>query len=407
MMPFYSLMNVRAFFETRAKGSAVQALLTEIESFDGIIFMATSEPKTMDNAMTRRISLAIEFTRPDPLLREKIWKKHIPKAVPVENNIDFERLAVQYELTGGLIKNSVLSALSFAVGRTTTESPEPVITQKDLEKAAKLQLTNGLMQMGSDHRIVPQHGLDDVVAEVQTMKQLRDVVRLEKARKILHSSWGFSNSKHKTASNNVFMYGPSGCGQSFAAQAIAFEVGVGVRVVDITEILARYSFGGSSSGPTIYSLFEELQQTGTLLVIEISSTINLDDPSFQLILHSIENYSALVIMISTIENIFDRGILQKFRFVIPFKEPNRRLRLRLWKKLVPQQMPLKEDVDLEVLADRFPFNGRQIDNVIFKAASMAVMKSVDNAVVDMKMLTMACEEELKHMNGEGRSSMYQ
>jgi hypothetical protein len=52
-------------------------------------------------------------------------------------DVDFKKLAIKYELTGGFIKNAVLSALSFAVSRN---SKEVIINQTDLEKGAKLQL---------------------------------------------------------------------------------------------------------------------------------------------------------------------------------------------------------------------------------------------------------------------------
>lgn len=67
--------------------------------------------------MHRRITLAIEFKNPDPFLRAAIWKAHIPSTVSLGPEVDFEELAVKYELTGGLIKNAILYALSEAVNR--------------------------------------------------------------------------------------------------------------------------------------------------------------------------------------------------------------------------------------------------------------------------------------------------
>jgi len=96
-------------FLSREKGGReVNLLLTEIERHDGLIIMATNRAFDLDEAMHRRITLAIEFRQPDPILRQKIWQAHIPKNMKVEDNIDWKMLALKYELSGGFIKNASL-----------------------------------------------------------------------------------------------------------------------------------------------------------------------------------------------------------------------------------------------------------------------------------------------------------
>ena len=56
-------------------------------------------PFDLDEAMYRRIQLAVEFLPPDVHLREQIWKNHIPTNLPIKE-IDFHSLALNYELTG-------------------------------------------------------------------------------------------------------------------------------------------------------------------------------------------------------------------------------------------------------------------------------------------------------------------
>ena len=59
----------------------------------------------------------MKFRQPDPLLRQRIWEAHIPSTVKAADGVSWQELAVKYELTGGFIKNAVLSALSSAVAR--------------------------------------------------------------------------------------------------------------------------------------------------------------------------------------------------------------------------------------------------------------------------------------------------
>ena len=65
--------------------------------------------------MHRRITLAIEFTKPDLLLREKIWRSLAPPKLNLADDVEYMALARKYELQGGFIKNAWLSALSLAV----------------------------------------------------------------------------------------------------------------------------------------------------------------------------------------------------------------------------------------------------------------------------------------------------
>lgn len=132
-MPFVSGAQIapflQALFESREGGRySVNQLLTDLEKHEGLVIMATNRPQDLDEAMHRRITVAIEFDPPDATLRQLIWQKHIPPTVPT-GSIDLRALAIAFELTGGLIKNAVLAALAFAIAR---DKLEPTVQQTDL-----------------------------------------------------------------------------------------------------------------------------------------------------------------------------------------------------------------------------------------------------------------------------------
>ena len=90
-------------------------------------------------------------------------------------------LALRFELTGGFIKNAILSALSIAVSR---DGDNPIVCQEDLTQGANLQLRGRLKMKDFDRRVVPVAGLDEVIVEDSIMKQLKEIVQFEKARYI-------------------------------------------------------------------------------------------------------------------------------------------------------------------------------------------------------------------------------
>ncbi len=88
-----------------------------------------------------RIQLSLPFSVPDYTLRVEIWRSHVPAAV-ASGDIDWTNLALGYELTGGLIRNAVLSALSLAIKECNRGKGkgEVVIAEEHLAGGAKLQL---------------------------------------------------------------------------------------------------------------------------------------------------------------------------------------------------------------------------------------------------------------------------
>ena len=61
-------------------------------------------------ALARRLTDKIHFPMPDAPLRVAIWARLLPDSVPVEEELDFERLGHLFELAGGDIKNAVFKA---------------------------------------------------------------------------------------------------------------------------------------------------------------------------------------------------------------------------------------------------------------------------------------------------------
>jgi SpoVK/Ycf46/Vps4 family AAA+-type ATPase len=179
-----------SLFQSRDLGSRnVNMILTELERHDGISILATNRPSDLDEAMHRRITLAIEFRKPDHILREKIWKTLCPQKLKLAEDVNVLELALKYELTGGFIKNTWLSALSFAVARDSTS---PIVTQDDLTKAAGHQLRGRLSMVDFDRRIVPTRGLDEVILSPALKESLQNIVDFGKAQSILFGQWGFA-----------------------------------------------------------------------------------------------------------------------------------------------------------------------------------------------------------------------
>ncbi len=94
----------------------VAYLLQQIEEYDGVCILATNLMGNIDAAFMRRITYVVRFPFPDPPSREAIYRGMLPDRAPVSDDIDWKFMAEKFELSGGHIKNIVLSAAFMAAG---------------------------------------------------------------------------------------------------------------------------------------------------------------------------------------------------------------------------------------------------------------------------------------------------
>ena len=84
-------------------------LLQKMEEYEGVTILATNYRRNFDEAFSRRLTAIITIPFPDEAARRAIWELVLPKELRGDD-VDLNRMAAKYELTGSAIKNSVLSA---------------------------------------------------------------------------------------------------------------------------------------------------------------------------------------------------------------------------------------------------------------------------------------------------------
>ncbi|CAD2220445.1 ATPase family associated with various cellular activities (AAA), putative [Angomonas deanei] len=371
-----------SLFETRENNPTVTSLLNAFEKYDGVIVMATNQAQHMDEAMNRRISLMIPFKLPDRKMREVIWRQHLPKALPLQEEVSVERLALEYELSGGLIRNAVMAAIHSAVAREKTDSP--TLQQEDFVYGAKLQL-RGFFQAaeraggksgGGMNNLTPRRPLSSMVLQGSTRRAVRAIAQLTKSRNTLFSQWGFKEELYTHQYQLYLFYGPSGTGKSLAVEGIAYECGTAVRVCNLAELFIL-----SEPGNTISTLFQEARQLGAMILLDEAQVLfNHSDRSrhvAQVLFYHAAAYPRPVIVSATTtapQHHLDIHAAQlPFTEVIPFHLPDAALRRTLWQKAFPTAVPLDvTPMQFEELSSQYKLNAKEIFAVAFTVCCRAV-----------------------------------
>jgi len=91
----------------------VSYLLQKIEEYDGLVILTSNLRQNLDEAFMRRLQLSVDFPFPDEEARLRIWRKLITPQTPVAN-LDLPLLARRYRLSGGSIRNVILTAAYLA-----------------------------------------------------------------------------------------------------------------------------------------------------------------------------------------------------------------------------------------------------------------------------------------------------
>jgi hypothetical protein len=84
-------------------------LLQRIEHYDGVVLLTSNSQARFDDAFARRLDFIIDFPPPGPKERRAIWQSHLGPHTPLQA-AELNRLAVLLDLSGGHIRNAVLTA---------------------------------------------------------------------------------------------------------------------------------------------------------------------------------------------------------------------------------------------------------------------------------------------------------
>ncbi|MFD5913096.1 ATP-binding protein [Streptomyces massasporeus] len=97
----------------------VAHLLQRMERYEGLVVLTSNLRRNLDEAFTRRLQFIVEFPFPGRADRERIWRVCLPPGAPRDARLDFGRLARDFPLTGGSIRNIVLHAAYLAASADT------------------------------------------------------------------------------------------------------------------------------------------------------------------------------------------------------------------------------------------------------------------------------------------------
>lgn len=118
----------------------VSYLLQRIEDFSGLLILASNFKSNIDEAFLRRFHSVIHFPIPNAKERWAIWEKAMPASINRNEDVQLEKLAEQFELTGAAIINVMQFATLKALSKGNNELAHDDIVEgirKEMRKEEK------------------------------------------------------------------------------------------------------------------------------------------------------------------------------------------------------------------------------------------------------------------------------
>ena len=125
----------------------VAYLLQRLESYDGLVILATNLQRNLDQAFLRRISVGVDFALPEQDQRLAIWTAAFPPAAPTRG-LDLDFLARQFKVSGGVISNAARTAAFLAADGSGAGATGGPITRQITMEHVVLALKREFQKLG-------------------------------------------------------------------------------------------------------------------------------------------------------------------------------------------------------------------------------------------------------------------
>ncbi|NLV42879.1 MAG: ATP-binding protein [Candidatus Hydrogenedentes bacterium] len=222
----------------------------------------------------------------------------------------------------------------------------------------------------------PRLRLSDLALPESTYSAVRMALDHVRHAARLLDDWGLGEVFHYGRGATLLFYGPPGTGKTATAEAIASELGRPLLAADYSQI--QNCFVGQTE-KNIVKAFRKARQAEAVLFWDEADAMFYDRDSARynwevrnvnVLLQEIERFEGVCILATNRKTSLDKAFERRISAKVEFPRPDRALRERLWRKLLPGRLPLADDVSVARLSE-MDLSGGEIKNVILNAARLA------------------------------------
>lgn len=254
------------------------------------------------------------------------------------------------------------------------------------EFIAELGIRGARRQKRSRHMPrTPLVKLEDLVLSESARSQLEMLISQLEHSSVLLDDWGFRETLPYGRGATMIFSGPPGVGKTACAEGIAHRLGRPILSINYSEI--QNCFVGETE-KNIVAVFREAAENDAVLFWDEADAIFFDRDSayrswevrqVNVLLQELEHFEGVCILCTNRKLTLDPALERRISLKVEFERPTRPMREQIWRKLVPQKLPLAADVNFECLA-RHEMSGGEIKNALLNAARIALVRAPRGSV---------------------------
>jgi hypothetical protein len=305
--------------------------------------------------------------RPDAATRRDLWALSLARHGVVADRDDMVAVA---DLFG--MGPSQIDAAALAVAR------EPHAGRTELCAAARSRAWAGLG--GLAERVDPSYTWDDLVLPTGTARRLRDLQDAVLHRHRVYDDWGLGRLVGGHTSVRALFSGQSGTGKTMAASVVAAQVGLELHRVDLSAVVSKYI---GETEKNLDRVFRAAEDCAAMLFFDEADALfgkrtevkdahdRYANIETSFMLQRMEGFDGVVVLATNLAANLDEAFSRRIQFRVDFPVPDRALLAELWRKALPPQLPVEDDVDPDFLAGMFAMTGGEVRSAALGAAFAA------------------------------------
>ncbi|MCS4435570.1 ATP-binding protein [Aquiflexum gelatinilyticum] len=241
---------------------------------------------------------------------------------------------------------------------------------------------------------------EDLVLPDQVWHQVKELQIWLKHKETLNAEWDLGR-KLKPGYRALF-YGPPGTGKTITATLLAKYTGKEVFRIDLSMIVSKYI---GETEKNLSALFDKAENKDWILFFDEADAIfgkrtgvrdahdKYANQEVSYLLQRIESYNGLVILASNFRNNIDTAFIRRFNSIVYFPAPKAEDRLALWKKSIPENLQMGQDLILKDIADGFELTGSHILNIIQYISLVSL--DTKNSILTKELMVKGIRRELE------------
>ena len=295
-------------------------------------------------------------------------------------------LAARYRVGPGIIER-VCAEVAHRPDRPT----DAAAWMRTLDDGVRQHLVNRIG--GSASRVAHLASWADIVLSEDISDSLLEITSRVRHRKVVFEQWGFARSITSARGITALFQGSPGTGKTMVAGVIARDLGLEMYRVDVSRITSKWI---GETEKNLGALFDAAEEGQVMLLFdeadslfakrtEVKSSVDrYANMEVNYLLQRLDTFEGIAILTTNFGNSIDSAFKRRLTYRVTFPFPDEEMRERLWRSLIPPQVPVAGTLDFASLAQRFRLSGGYIRNAALRAAFLAVEegKSLTHAHIE-------------------------